>query len=258
MAKKARTPKPPRPAAGAPRPVQAPKRRTGPSRTARAPARTGYANRWLWPLAAVVVALVIVGAVLGVVLTRSSTNLDNAPFALTKPIPWNTLVGLKTGPPPWNNGAATLSARVPYLGVQQLGQEQLAFHIHQHLDVFVDGKHVTVPTGVGFGLNPRTGKYIFLTELHTHNTLGIVHVESAQTLRYRLGQFFGEWGVRLTGKCLGSFKGSCDNLQWWLNGVKQTGNPAALVLKNHEEIAIVVGKPPAKIPSSYDFAAHGV
>jgi hypothetical protein len=43
-----------------------------------------------------------------------------------------------------------------------------------------------------------------------------------------------------------------------VNGKKQTGNPAKLVLTNHEEIAIVVGKPPKKIPSSYDFAAHGV
>jgi hypothetical protein len=33
----------------------------------------------------------------------------------------------------------------------------------------------------------------------------------------------------------------------------QTGNPQRYTLKPHQEIAIVVGKPPAKIPSSYKF-----
>ena len=101
-------------------------------------------------------------------------------------------------------------------------------------------------------------KAAFITEMHTHDSSGLIQVESAQHLNYVLGQLFGEWGVRLTSKCLGSFTGSCDNLQVWLNGVKQIGSPANLILKNHEEIAISVGKPPTKIPKSFDFAAHGV
>jgi hypothetical protein len=257
VAKKVRTPKPPR-ASGAPRPVQAPQKRSGPSRTARTPSGTSE-RRWFWPLAAVATALVIVGAVLGIVLTRSSgPSLDKAPLALPAPIKWSSLPGMQNGPPPWKANGATLSARLPSLNLNQLGQEQLAFHIHQHLDIFVNGKHVAVPQAVGFGVDPTSGKYTYITELHTHNNLGILHVESAQTLRYVLGQFFGEWGVRLTGKCLGSFKGGCDNLQYYVNGKKQTGNPARLVLKNHQEIAVVVGPPPKKIPSSYDFGAHGI
>jgi len=59
--------------------------------------------------------------------------------------------------------------------------------------------------------------------------------------------------VRLTGSCLGSFKGSCDNLKWWVDGKPQVGNPADLVLKPHQEIAISVGTPPKTIPKSYNF-----
>lgn len=198
-------------------------------------------------------ALAIVGIVLGIVLTRSSGG-----FALKTPIVWKTIPGLQTKKPPWPNDGTTLSLRISSLGLSQLSQEALAFHIHQHLDVYVDGKHVTVPTAVGYGLDSTTGKPTFITELHTHNTFGILHVESAQDLKYQLGQFFGEWGVRLTANCLGSFKGSCQNLQWWVNGVKQKGDPARLVLKNHQEIAISVGKQPEKIPSTYDFRGHGV
>jgi hypothetical protein len=43
-------------------------------------------------------------------------------------------------------------------------------------------------------------------------------------------------------------------MQWYLNGKPQTGNPATLVFKPHQEIAFVVGKPPAKIPSNYKFS----
>jgi hypothetical protein len=256
VAKKARTPKPPRAAGTAPRPVQAPQRRTGPSRTASAPRGPGNANRWFWPLAAVAVALVIVGVALGVVLTRSPSK--PGPLALKKPISWKDLPAMQTGPPPWNPGSTSLSLRLPALGLNQLSQEQLAFHIHQHLDVYVNGKHVIVPQAIGYVKNPTTGKYTAITELHTHNPLGIVHVESGQNLTYQLGQFFGEWGVRLTGKCLGEFKGGCNDLQWWVNGKKQTGDPARLHLKNHQEIVVAVGKLPKKIPTSYDFAGHGV
>src|SRR5207248_10819140 len=132
------------------------------------------------------------------------------------------------------------------------------FHIHQHLDLYVDGKHVTVPKYIGIAPDRSSPSGVIVTEMHTHKTDGVLHVESPKDLKYQLKQFFGEWGVRLTSKCLGSFKGSCDNLQVWLNGVKQIGSPANIILKNHEEIAISVGKPPTKIQKSFDFAAHGV
>ena len=38
-----------------------------------------------------------------------------------------------------------------------------------------------------------------------------------------------------------------------LNGKLQTGNPQNYTLQPHDEVAIVVGKPPAKIPSSFKF-----
>jgi hypothetical protein len=255
VAKKARTPKPPRLAASAERRVQAPQRRAGTQKRPQA-AAPPRGMRFFWPLAAVVVALVIVGIALGIALTRGASKPPK--LALAGPVSWKDLPGLQTGKPPWPNNSATLTSRLSSLGVNALSQEALAFHIHQHLDVFVDGKHVTVPIYIGIHIDQQTPSASFLTELHTHHADGIIHVESAQHLNYQLKQFFGEWGVRLTSKCLGSFKGSCDNLQWWVNGVKRTGDPANLILKNHEEIVITVGTPPAKIPSGFDFAAHGV
>jgi hypothetical protein len=256
VAKKTRTPKPPR-APGSRsggRPVQAPQRRTGSARRppATTSARTG--SRYIWPIAAVVVALAIVGIALGVALTRGSTKYT---ASYSKQIPWNNLPGLQTNPPPWPANATLMTTRARAVGVQSLGQEQLKFHIHQHLDLYVDGKKVTIPLGVGIQANSAAQTAVF-AELHTHNASGLIHVESGRPVTFTLGQFFAVWGVRLTRNCIGSFKGSCGRVQYWVNGKKLAGNPAQLVLKNHQEIAIVIGKPPATVPPSFDFSGYGV
>jgi len=202
------------------------------------------------------VALIIVGVALGIVLTRSSSQPKN--LAISKPISWKDLPGLQTGPPPWAANGQLLSARLGALNLSALSQEALTYHIHQHLDVFVDGKHIDVPAYIGFGGDASTLKFTFITELHTHQGEdNYIHVESGQNLRYVLGQFFGAWGVRLTRTCLGNFNGGCRNLKVWVNGKPYRGNPELLPLKKHDEIVVSVGKPPAKIPSSADFSRTG-
>ena len=258
MAKKARAPKPPRPAGAGPRPVQAPKRRTGSSRkpATPAPGRAPGGIPFFWPIAAVVVALAIVGAALGIALTRGTSKPPR--LALPGAVPWKNLPALQEQKPPWSNNSATLFSRISSLGVSALSKEALAFHIHQHLDLFVNGVHVTVPRYIGIHVDTTSPNASFITELHTHLTDGLLHVESAQHLNYQLKQFFGEWGIKLTSKCMGSFKGSCDNLQWWVNGIKQTGDPGNLILRNHQEIVISIGKTPSSLPKTFDFGAHGV
>jgi hypothetical protein len=247
VAKKTRTPKPPRsPQGSAPR-VQAPKTRSGPSRTA---TRSGTDTRRYWLLGGAAAALIAVVIVLVVVLTGGSSSPKPA---LTEPINFGELPGLQTGSPPWGANSDTLSERLPLIGLTALPQEALAFHIHQHLELFANGKRIVVPPYIGIHLHQATSPNTYLTEIHTHDGSGIVHVESPEHLDYELGQLFGAWGVRLNALCLGNFKGGCDNLQWWVNGKKQTGNPAQLVLKPHQEIVISVGKPPANVPKSYDF-----
>jgi hypothetical protein len=219
-----------------------------PSRKPPAPVRSkgssagrGISTR-TWLIGGVVAAVVVLGIVLGVVLTRGSSN---AATTSSTQIPWSQIPGLQTGPPPWNNSSAVLPDRLKLLGLNALGQEGTVVHIHQHLDVWVNGKKAAVPADVGID---TTGG--FLTELHTHDTSGVLHVESATQRNYVLGQFFGEWGVKLTKSCLGSF---CGHLHWWVNGKKMVGNPAQLILKSHQEITLAVGKPPFIVPKSYKF-----
>ena len=70
-----------------------------------------------------------------------------------------------------------------------------------------------------------------------------------------LGQFFGVWGVRLTNDCIGGY---CQELTPWtmyVNGQPYRGDPASLVLKEHQEIAFVIGTPPKNVPATYKFPA---
>ena len=251
VAKKARAPKPPRAPQSGTRAVQAPQKRSGSS--PRASSTSGGSRRPLYWALGIIGALLVAGGIAGIVVASSGKSKPEG-YALRGAISWNNLPGLQTSKPPWPANTATLPTRLPSLGLQALSQEQLAFHIHQHLDLYVDGKHTSVPRYIGIFPDQSSQTGVSITEVHTHYTDGIVHVESAQALKYVLGQFFGEWGVRLTSQCMGSFTGSCANLRWWVNGVRQRGNPAKLVLKPHQEIVISVGRPvPSHIPSSYSF-----
>jgi hypothetical protein len=233
VAKKVRTPPPPRR-------VQAPQRRDH-----RKPPPVGGPQRspWLYAAGGALVALVIAGAVLGIVLTRGGGGSKSSTTATN----YNALPGIRKTKAPWPPEYRYLADRLAPLDLTTLaGHSGLVLHIHSHMDIFVNGKKVKVPALVG--INPGAG---YLTELHTHDNTGVIHIEAQKARNFTLGQFFSEWAVFLNANQIGGYKG----MKWYLDGKLQTGNPQKLVFKPHQEIAFVVGKPPAKIPSSYAFPA---
>ena len=160
---------------------------TGGGRKRRAPGRRrlGFAA---------VLAVVLVGGIAG--LAVSAANRDRQPA-----ISPGSLAGLQTGPAPWGANTADLAERLRAIGVPPLSpMEGTAVHIHQHLDLYVDGRAGPVPAGVG--IDPAVG----YAPLHTHDASGVIHVESPTARTYTLGEFFAVWGVRFTPSCLG---GSC-------------------------------------------------
>lgn len=157
--------------------------------------------------------------------------------------PLNTLPGVRKTTAPWAPEYAHLNDRLQPLNLNALSQEALAYHIHQHLDIFRNGKRITVPALIGI----NDGAY--LTEVHTHDPSGIIHVESESANKhYTLGTFFAEWGVYLSKKCVGAY---CQGYTWYLDGKQQTGEPWNLVLQPHQVITIAIGNPPKHIRSTY-------
>lgn len=205
--------------------------------------------------------VVAVVLALGVgVLANSSTDDAAASQPRSRPIstaPFATPTGvtLADTPPPW---ALPADAR-PYIkaaGLEALGEEQLEVHYHAHLDIIANGTKVTVPAGIGFVV--ANGKATGITVLHTHDTTGIIHIESAVPKPFTLGQVFTEWGVALNATQVGGLRADADHvLAAYVNGKRFTGDPATLRLKRHLEIALWYGPTGEKpsVPKSYKFPA---
>lgn len=147
--------------------------------------------------------------------------------------------------PPWPLGDRQAD-RITEAGLPQLKAEANVVHFHSHLDVFDNGESVEVPANIGIDFVRQR-----ISPLHTHQNSGIMHVEAADDTDVTLGQFVTEWGVRIEGDCIGDVCAP-DPIALYVNGVKQTGVPTEFVIKPNLEIALVLGTPPEKIPSTYD------
>ncbi len=188
------------------------------------------------------------------------------PCALVAPAP--PPLRPRATPAPWPPPAYALSRIAAAHLLPVLGG--LVRHDHVHLDVVVDGRRVVVPAGIGLAepvddgpCRPATigdcgaGDFytarVAVSPLHTHSASGIIHIESDRHAVYTLGQFFDEWGVRLTGRCLGGYcAGGGKELRVYVNGRLAAGDPRAIVLGNRQEIAVVYGRPPFRsVPATY-------
>jgi len=155
--------------------------------------------------------------------------------------------------PPVENGPNLAPAGSPSPGqtvdgIQCGTGEQLAFHIHSRLTIFVNGRPRTVPYGVGMadpqrqpGLGiPFVAGGACFSWLHTHAADGIIHIESPVHRTFTLGNFFDIWGQPLSRTQVGPAKGQVTALY---NGQVWTGDPRDIPLNAHSQIQLEVGKP---------------
>jgi hypothetical protein len=161
------------------------------------------------------------------------------------------LPGLQTSAAPWPAEIAHLSERLQLLGLPTLSEEGTALHIHQHIDVLIDGRPVEVPAEIG--INQAAN---FISDIHTHDSTGVIHIESPTVETFTLGQFFDIWGVKFSTDCIGSYCADASHtLKVYVNGSLASGDPRNIQLTPHEEIAVVFGtsSSTSNIPSSYSF-----
>jgi hypothetical protein len=96
-----------------------------------------------------------------------------------------------SGSPAAAASSAQLLARTKAADVPLLDAEGFATHTHTQLEVVVDGKKKQVPAYIG--IDTSTGK---IAALHTHDTSGLVHLESAKEHdTFTLEQFLTVWGM---------------------------------------------------------------
>jgi hypothetical protein len=152
-------------------------------------------------------------------------------------------------PPPWL-APVDVAGAVRVAGLPLLASEGTVEHIHAHLDVLVDERPVVVPAGVG--IDQRAG---LISPLQTHDTTGW----STSSRRCRPLQcgpvFYRVAGGAVSGSHRGSDHGPRRHLRAYVNGAPVTGNPGAILLHAHDEIALVYGSTSdqPRIPVSYNF-----
>jgi hypothetical protein len=127
--------------------------------------------------------------------------------------------------------------------------EQVLFHIHAHLTIFVRGVPRQVTAGIGIApphevaATPQ-GAFVAggscFTWLHTHAADGIIHTESPVNRTYTLGEFFDIWGQPLDREQVGPAHGPVTAL---FNGRVFTGNPRQIPLLAHAQIQLEVDRP---------------
>jgi hypothetical protein len=203
-----------------------------------------------------------VAAVLVLVLVLVFTLFKKTPVASGKSFDQANLPGLITSQDvaSWSRTPNTqdLAARIKDLGLPALtASEQLAFHIHQELEIFIDGVQVDIPALIG--IDEADSR---ISMIHVHQTSGlpddVIHVESPVQRTFTLGDFFGVWGMNFTPTAIGGFQNlGGKTLQAYVNGTLFNGNITKIPLLNHEVIVVTYGTPaqlPNPIPTTFDWA----
>jgi hypothetical protein len=156
-------------------------------------------------------------------------------------------VPVPIAPPLAPAGPITLGQSID--GIQCEPSEQVLFHIHAHLTLFVNGKPRQIPYGIGIGTPHQvvptpSGSFVgggsCFAWLHTHAADGIVHIESPVKRTYTLGNFFDVWQQPLNKGQVGPAHGHVTALY---DGRVYTGDPRSIPMFSHAEIQLEVGRP---------------
>jgi hypothetical protein len=193
-------------------------------------------------VAVIVVAIILIG---GGNSNKSGAN-GSKPTASASSATSGTQAGVETGTAPWPPEYSFLAQRLGAFNFPQ--QTDFGYHVHAVLFVYVNGKKITVPAN--FGIDPQ-GR--FLAPVHTHDTTGIIHMESAKPYPFTLGEAFDIWGVKFSDTQLGAYQAGNGNvLQLWVNG-KQVSDPFNYKMKPHDVMIVGYGKP-GSFPHSKQFS----
>jgi hypothetical protein len=151
---------------------------------------------------------------------------------------YTDLAATINSPPGWNAWVAPPN-REPVSGVACA--VNVAYHRHALVSIYKEGLRQGLPENVG-----RSG---CAYELHTHDVMGVVHIETDVAKTFTLGQFFALWNQPLG---VSGTAGLAGPVRFYLieneKLTRYTGDPAALELVAHREIVIVSGAAPAVLP----------
>jgi hypothetical protein len=135
----------------------------------------------------------------------------------------------------------------PVDGIQCQTAEQVLFHIHAHLAVYVGGQPRGVPEGIGIApprheVQTPQGPFVdggsCYYWLHSHTADGIIHIESPEQRTFTIGNWFDLWGQPLSSQQVGPATGP---VIAYVNGRRYSGDVRGIPLDVHALIQLDVG-----------------
>ena len=142
------------------------------------------------------------------------------------------------------------SAYPPVDGIYCDALEQTAYHIHAHLTIYINGKQVAIPQGIGIASDQSCFYW-----LHTHTSDGVVHIEFPNQGTPTLGNFLDIWGQSFNS--LGYQNELASSTGWtiYVDGKQVTENFNQLVLQPHQVITIAYNSPNITPDTSFNWPA---
>jgi hypothetical protein len=126
--------------------------------------------------------------------------------------------------------------------------ERVAYHVHAHLAIFVDGQQKVIPEGIGIAA-PRQlqtasqGPFVAAGGcfywLHAHTPDGVIHIEAPVPMQFTLGQYFDVWQQPLTSSQVGPVMGA---VLAYLNGQHYSGDVREIPLAARNLVQLDVGQ----------------
>lgn len=146
----------------------------------------------------------------------------------------------------------------PIDGVYCSANEQLSYHIHAHLTIYVDGANVPLVANTGIapiGVTSSSSVTCYYW-MHTHDTTGVIHIESPTTKLYTLNQYLDIWEkFSSTSSPFPTQLSSPTGWTIYVNGKQVNTDFSHLQLTAHEVVTIAYNSPNIKPDTTYSFAA---
>lgn len=191
----------------------------------------------------------------------SSGGSDNAPTPPAPPPPpppaaippvSSTIIdvedGHRVGVEHWPAGNSSTGGQGQPIGTMEcLASQPIAFHVHTHVAIFLNGEQLAIPSRLGFVTGTSNDCHY---PLHTHDWSGVIHVHAPAPTTFTLGQVFATWGQTLSSTDVAGLTGMPVRVFVTDNGVatENTGDWSAIELTSHRHITIQVGTDIAEIP----------
>ncbi len=140
------------------------------------------------------------------------------------------------------------AAYPPVDGIYCDALEQTAYHIHAHLTIYINGKQVSIPQGIGIAPDQSC-----LYWLHTHTTDGVIHIEFPRQGSPTLGNFLDMWGQSFNSLGFQTELASSTGWTIYVNGKQVNENFNQLVLQPHQVITIAYNSPNITPDTSFNW-----